>query len=154
MRRDDWGVLSHGWHCGPIDCRRPPPAPGSSLHGISLVRILEWVAISSSRWFRPKAWTCVSRVQVGSLPLSRLGSPPGGTVEARQWGEQSVLWGPFLRGTEPVGDVVLGQSQAVSSTTCLYPVQIICISLFGFTRQCHIMGKKSPRPHKGHQEMY
>ena len=31
--------------CGPMDCS----PPGSSVHGISQARILEWVAISSSR---------------------------------------------------------------------------------------------------------
>ena len=31
--------------CGPMDCS----LPGSSLHGILQVRVLEWVAISSSR---------------------------------------------------------------------------------------------------------
>ena len=33
--------------CNPVDCS----PPGSSVHGISLVRILEWVATSSSRGF-------------------------------------------------------------------------------------------------------
>ena len=47
--------------CNPMDCS----LPGSSVHGISLARILEWVAISSSRgssW--PKDRTrvsCISR---------------------------------------------------------------------------------------------
>ena len=43
--------------CNPIDCS----PPGSSVHGIVLARILEWVAISSSRgssW--PRDWTHVS----------------------------------------------------------------------------------------------
>ena len=31
--------------CDPMDCS----LPGSSVHGISQVRILEWVVISSSR---------------------------------------------------------------------------------------------------------
>ena len=51
--------------------------PGSSVHGISQARVLEWVAISFSRgssladpWMEPAspAW------QVGSLPLTHLGS--------------------------------------------------------------------------------
>ena len=48
--------------CGPIDCI----PPGSSVHGISMARILEWIAISFSRgssWPRD------------SLPLSHQGSP-------------------------------------------------------------------------------
>ena len=43
--------------CGPMDCS----PPGSSLHGISQARILEWVAISSSwRSSQPRDQTCVS----------------------------------------------------------------------------------------------
>ena len=43
--------------CNPMDCRQP----GSSVHGIFLVRILEWVTMPSSRGSsRPKNWTCVS----------------------------------------------------------------------------------------------
>ena len=48
------------WLCDPMDCS----PPGFSVHGISQARILEWVAISSSRascW--PRDWThvcCVS----------------------------------------------------------------------------------------------
>ena len=37
--------------------------PGSSLHGIFQARILEWVAISYSRWPpQPSNWTCISCV--------------------------------------------------------------------------------------------
>ena len=42
--------------CDPTDC-----PPGSSVHGISQARILEWAAIfSSRRSFRPRDWTCVT----------------------------------------------------------------------------------------------
>ena len=48
--------------CDPTDCS----PPGSSVHGISQARILEWVAISSSRGsFRSRDQTlvfCVSRI--------------------------------------------------------------------------------------------
>ena len=43
--------------CNPMHCS----LPGSSVHGISQTRILEWVAIS--------IW------QADSLPLSHLGNP-------------------------------------------------------------------------------
>ena len=62
--------------CDPIDCN----LPGSSLHGILQARILEWVAISSSRgssWPRDRthmSWYLLHR-QRSSLPLSYLGSP-------------------------------------------------------------------------------
>ena len=43
--------------CDPMDCS----PPGSSVHGISQARILEWVAISFSRGsFRPRNGTHVS----------------------------------------------------------------------------------------------
>jgi len=61
--------------CDPMNCS----LPGSSVHGIFQARILEWVAISSSRgsslqelnshFLRLLHW------QVKSLPLCPLGSP-------------------------------------------------------------------------------
>ena len=45
--------------CNPADCS----PPGSSVHGISQARILEWVATSSSRGSsRPRDWTQVSSI--------------------------------------------------------------------------------------------
>ena len=42
--------------CEPNDCS----PPGSSTHGISLAKILEWVAISFFRGYSwPKDWSCV-----------------------------------------------------------------------------------------------
>ena len=60
-------LLSYVWLCDPMDCS----PPGSSVHGIFQARILEWVAIYSSRgasWLR-------NRTHVSSLRLSYLGSP-------------------------------------------------------------------------------
>ena len=49
--------------------------PGSSLHGISQARILEWVAISFSRGSsQPRDQTCPVS-QADSLPLKHQGSP-------------------------------------------------------------------------------
>ena len=49
--------LSGVWLCDPMDCS----PPGSSVHGISQARILERVAISSSRGSsQPRNQTCVS----------------------------------------------------------------------------------------------
>ena len=43
--------------CDPMDCS----PPGSSVHGIFQARILEWVAISSSREpFPPRDQTCIT----------------------------------------------------------------------------------------------
>ena len=61
--------------CNPIDCS----PPGSSVHGISQVRILEWVAISFSRESScPRDQTQVSTspaFQADYLPLSHLRGP-------------------------------------------------------------------------------
>ena len=70
---ETWGVwlslsyvvtksLSHGWLiCGPMDCS----PPGSSVHGISQARILQWVAILFSRGSsqpRNQTWVfCIGR---------------------------------------------------------------------------------------------
>ena len=53
--------LSHVWLFQPLDCS----PPGSSLHGISQVKILEWIAISFSRGsFQPREWTHVSEILI------------------------------------------------------------------------------------------
>ena len=50
-------IQSYPTLCGPMDCS----PPGSSVHGILQARILEWVAMPSSRGSsRPRAWTCIS----------------------------------------------------------------------------------------------
>ena len=55
----------------PMDCS----TPGSSAQEIFQTRLLEWVAISSSKGpSQPKDWTWISSLQVNSLPLSHLGS--------------------------------------------------------------------------------
>ena len=51
--------------CDPMDCTHPPHPPGSTVHEISQTKILEWVAISSSRgssWPRdPIGVSCICR---------------------------------------------------------------------------------------------
>ena len=53
--------------------------PGSSVHGISQARILEWVAMPFSRgssWPRSNPYLlCLLHWQADSLPLQRLGNP-------------------------------------------------------------------------------
>ena len=59
--------------CDPMDSS----PPGSSLHGILQARILQWVAISSSRGSSlPRDRTCVLHWQADSLPLAPHGRPP------------------------------------------------------------------------------
>ena len=52
--------------------------PGSSVHGVFPARILEWVAISSSREYSwPRGQTCIaciSTLQADPLPLNHWGS--------------------------------------------------------------------------------
>ena len=58
--------------CDPMDCNMP----GSSVHGILQARILEWVAMHSSRGSsQTRDGTPVSYVAGRFLLLSHLGSP-------------------------------------------------------------------------------
>ena len=81
--------------CDPMDCS----PPGSSVHGIFQARILEWVAISSSRGsFWPRDWTCVSCIAgrffnaepLGGGVVSCISQCPGLTT-------RNVCWLPGLR---------------------------------------------------------
>ena len=68
-------LFGHVWFCDPTDCS----LAGSSVHGILQARILEWVAMPSSRGSsQPRDWTCISCLlhwQAGSLPLAPPGKP-------------------------------------------------------------------------------
>ena len=60
--------------CDPKNCS----PPGSSVHGILQARILEWVAVCSSRgssWPRDQILFCLLHWQAGSLPLAPPGKP-------------------------------------------------------------------------------
>ena len=62
--------------CDSMDCM----LPGSSVCGILHARILEWIAMPSSRRSsQPRDWTCVSCISCVSrwilLPLCHLGNP-------------------------------------------------------------------------------
>ena len=58
-------VLSCVWLCDPMDCG----PPGSSVHGISQARILEWVAISYSNiWYVHISVQSLSRVRLFAAP--------------------------------------------------------------------------------------
>ena len=60
--------------CDTMDCS----PPGSSVHGISQARTLEWVVISYSRgpsW--PRGQTHISCIAGRFFPLHHLGSPSG-----------------------------------------------------------------------------
>ena len=80
--------------CDSMDCT----IPGSSVHGISQARILEWVAIPFSRgtsW--PRDWTRVSRTPV--RPSESPGKPDAWDnsksviLKKRDWGQlPTTIW--------------------------------------------------------------
>ena len=79
-------LQSYPTFCNPMDCS----PPGSSVRGILQARILEWIAIPSSRGSsRPRNWTQVSCIPcIGKWvlhPLSPLGSPPIVVLKLTAW---------------------------------------------------------------------
>ena len=61
--------------CDPMDCR----PPGSSVHGILQARVLEWVAMSSSRgsyWPRDQTHFCGSYIVVVFFTAEPVENPP------------------------------------------------------------------------------
>ena len=76
--------LSHVWLCYPTDCS----LSGSSVHGILLARILEWVTISFSRGSsRPKDQTRhLLHCQADSVPLRHLGILLNSTEDLKELG--------------------------------------------------------------------
>ena len=68
--------------CDPMHCS----PPGSSVHGILQVRILEWVAISLSRGSSPPGIEPRSpTLQADSLPSEPTGKPPP------QYNQQNII---------------------------------------------------------------
>ena len=63
------GGLAMSDSCDPMDCS----LPGSSVHGISQARILEWVAISHSRYENKCINRTICVVSISLVqPLSRV----------------------------------------------------------------------------------
>ena len=81
--------------CNPLDCS----LPGFSVHGIDQARILEWVAISSSRGYsRPRHWICVSCIENRFFTTELLGSHFGINIfyRPKYWmGEEYTVWFPL-----------------------------------------------------------
>ena len=64
--------LSRVWLCDPMDCS----PPGSSVHGILQARILEWVAMPSSRESsQPRHRICISWIAGGFFTAEPWGKP-------------------------------------------------------------------------------
>ena len=89
------GVFSHVPLCYPADCR----PPGSFVRGISQLRILECIVISSSKW---SSWPnpCLPHWQEDSLPLSHSSKILYNSIvvlaEAKQEGKMKTWWGILL----------------------------------------------------------
>ena len=74
--------------CDPVDCS----TPGSSVHGILKARIVEWIAMSSSRessW--PRVWTHVSH-----LAGRFFTTESAGKLKAALWSIHFWCWGAQL----------------------------------------------------------
>ena len=81
--------------------------PGSSVHGISQARILEWVAISFSRGSsQPRDWTCISCI-AGRFFTAE---PPG----------KSILSGLHFVICEPVEEACWNQVGAFQCGSTYY----------------------------------
>ena len=78
--------------CDPMECR----PPGSSVHGILQARILEWVAMPSSRGSSNRgielSLSCLLHWQAGSLPPA----PPGKPITRYRKGQ---IQNKMIRGT-------------------------------------------------------
>ena len=76
-----------------------PHEPGSSVHGILQARIVEWVAMPSSRgYFWPRDQTCVTQVScIGRQVLYHL-VPPGKPLKSQpdllKLTRVRITWGP------------------------------------------------------------
>ena len=72
--------------CNPVDCS----LPGSSIHGISEARILEWIAISFSRGsFQPRDGTWVSCITGKRFTVWATREAPN---EGKQKPKLNIVW--------------------------------------------------------------
>ena len=107
--------------CNPTDYS----PPGSSIHGILQARILEWVAMPSSRGpSRPRDWTCISSVDLRWQAGSALWAPPGKPQCLRgcriiYLDEFTFLWTePTLMSSDKAGPVRGPSSSLPLSPSC------------------------------------
>ena len=120
--------------CGPMDCS----PPGSSIHGIFQARVLEWVAISFSRWVifltlgsKPSLphcrWILYQLNHKGTSPWNSPGQNTGvgnlsfsrGSSQLRDLAQVSCIAGRFFT-TEPPGKPLLSLSVSLSSFQTCY----------------------------------
>ena len=79
-------------HCDPMDCS----PPGSPVHGILQARILEWVAMLSSREsYQPRNWTQVSRIAGEFFTIWAIREAPlfsWGKALMESWHHKNYFW--------------------------------------------------------------
>ena len=74
----------------PMNCSQP----GSSVHGILQARILEWVAMPSSRESsQPRGQTCISALAGRFFTTEPLGKPLLKEKESSRGGQRDAVWG-------------------------------------------------------------
>ena len=120
--------------CDPMDCG----PPGSFVHGICQARIVEWVAMPSSRgssWPRDQTMSPAAPVlQANSLPLSHQGSPiwETGSLKSQGTTSNSTQCAKLVACPEVSGDsrkkALEGNSPWVSHiSTCLISRSTDCL---------------------------
>ena len=132
--------------CDPMDCS----LPGFSVHGISQARILEWVAISSSRGSSPpRDWTYISCLagrfftteqqgQAGSRGRLRgFGPSPrgGGGGSGQVWGAKMSWWRRGVMVSES-GEWRMTPGCYVHPDRCT----VVVFTTVGDTREGHFRG--------------
>ena len=81
--------------CDPLDCS----PPGSSVHGIFQIRLLEWVAISfSGGSSEPRDWPCISCMKGGLFTHWAIGEASCGhwPFVYHLWRNICQVFGPFI----------------------------------------------------------
>ena len=127
--------------CDPMDSS----PPGSSVHGITQAKILEWVAISSSWGLNPH----LLHWQADSLPLNHLGSPiKYHTQRLTTFSQAPVLRNSILFYITTAGQSFLNTNCSIISelsvsqpVVILFPRRHLAITIFSChnlkSRRCH-----------------
>ena len=123
--------------------------PGSSLHGISQARIVEWVTISFSRgpsW--PRNWTRISCIEGGFFTTE-----PPGKPKRKTWGSANLLWvaiselGKYRKGVMRREEMFIREGGCPSGS---WKVSLICLQhlhtpfLLHLPAHCQLAEAQSP----------
>ena len=107
-----WSLQSRPTLCGPMGAASLCSPPGSSIHGILQVRMLEWVAMPSSRGsFWPRDQTCITCIAGGFFTTEL----PGKLHFLLSWSKcEDNMWSWFRWGKDKGGHF------SGTSTLCLW----------------------------------